>query len=192
VAEFDFVVSFLNLGVEHILGGTDHVLFVLALLLAVDSVKDAFRLTLTFTIAHSLTLLLAGPGLLTLTSAVVEPVIAFSISFVAITTVFFRRNRLVGTSATRIGVVFFFGLFHGLGFAGILRDMRVSDDQLISSLLAFNVGIELGQLAIVTLVLPALYVLRHTEWYGIVLKTSAVGIGLTGVVWGTLRIAGAA
>lgn len=100
----DGVTDFLELGIRHILSGPDHVLFVVSLLLAFGSLKELAHLTLTFTAAHSVTLLLAGTGVLTLSSAIVEPFIAFSIAFVAVVTVFFPSWGL-HISAGNLGAV---------------------------------------------------------------------------------------
>lgn len=184
----EYVTNYLELGIRHILSGPDHVLFVVSLLLAFDTGRELLRLTLTFTLAHSVTLILAGSGVLTLTSGIVEPVIALSISFVAISTVFFSDSRLVGTPGVKQGAVFVFGLFHGLGFAGLLMDEQVPTDGLVPSLLSFNIGIEIGQLFIVAFALPIIYVLRRAEWYDAFIKGCAAAIGVAGIIWGVQRI----
>ena len=186
----DGVADFLGLGVRHILSGPDHILFVLSLLLAFVSLREVLRLTLTFTVAHSVTLLLAGAGLLTLSSDIVEPIIAFSISFMAIAPVFFSDRPFLGTGAAKIGVVFFFGLFHGLGFAGALEETEVPRHEFVADLLAFDVGVEVGQLFILALAVPLIYAIRKFKWYKHAMQGTAVAIGTTGVLWGVQRIAG--
>lgn len=185
---WDNSLDFFALGVTHILSGPDHILFVLSLLLAVVSLKGILQLTGTFTVAHSITLLLAGAGILTLPSHVVEPIIAFSISYVALRHVFLSswlpHTNIRGTAAT----VFFFGLFHGLGFAGLLKEIRLPADRFLSSLISFNLGIELGQILIVASVLPFLLYFRNHSWYTRAVNIVALLIATTGIIWGIQRI----
>ena len=108
----DNTLDFLRIGIQHILSGLDHILFVLAILLVFVSLRFTLKLTATFTLAHSITIILAGLGLLTLSSRIVEPFIALSIAYVAIMTVFFKKNTFIGGTKSKIGAIFFFGLFH--------------------------------------------------------------------------------
>ena len=116
--------DFVRLGVHHILSGPDHILFVLSLLLVYLGLKEILKLTVTFTVAHSITLLLAGAGIIRLSPHVTEPLIALSIVYVAIATVFFGKSELVGGEKGKLASVFIFGLFHGLGFAGLLTEIH--------------------------------------------------------------------
>lgn len=174
--------DFIKLGVTHILSGPDHILFVLSFLLVFLGIKEVLKYTGTFTVAHSITLILAGTGLLTLSSRIVEPVIAFSIAAVAISSVFLRKEFL-GTTRAKLGIIFFFGLFHGLGFAGLLKEIQIPPDKFVTSLLSFNIGIELGQLIIVALALPFIYLLRHKSWYPIAVKVAAGIIAGIALFW---------
>lgn len=185
---FDNAFDFLKLGVQHILSGPDHILFVLSLLLVFAGIKNILKFTGTFTIAHSITLILAGSGLLTLSSRIVEPMIALSIAAVAITTVFLSRYKNVGDIKTKLGIIFFFGLFHGLGFAGLLREIQVPPDKFLSSLFSFNIGIEIGQLIIVSLALPFIYFARNKPWYPKVVKVAAAVIASIALFWMVQRI----
>lgn len=180
--------DFVRLGIIHILEGTDHVLFVLSLLLVYSSFARETLLLTVFTIAHSISLIVAGSGTLTLSSRVVEPVVALSITYMAITSVFFRHIKAFGGHANKASTVFLFGLFHGLGFAGLLKDIQVPDDRFVSSLLSFNVGIELGQFAIVAAALPFIYIFKDKPWYSTVTKIIAVIIATIGLIWGFQRI----
>jgi hydrogenase/urease accessory protein HupE len=186
----DNTMDFIKLGFKHILGGYDHILFVLSLLLVFAGLRTVLKYTLTFTIAHSITLILAGSGLLTLSSNIVEPIIALSIAVLAISTVFFRKSKILKNPNAKLGIIFFFGLFHGLGFAGLLRDIQIPDDKFISSLLSFNIGIELGQLFIVALALPIIYILRKKSWYDNFIKVAAVIISILALYWMFERILG--
>lgn len=182
--------DFFTIGLRHILSGPDHILFVLSLLLVFLSWKDILKLTTTFTIAHSITLILAGTGLLIISPKIVEPMIALSIAYVAITTVFFPETNWMGDRRGKILAVFFFGLFHGLGFAGLLREIQIPPDKFISSLFAFNVGIEGGQLIIVCCAAPFLFIGRKKHWYPFAIKISAIVIAGIALYWFVERVLG--
>ncbi|WP_269585073.1 HupE/UreJ family protein [Roseibium sp. Sym1] len=147
--------SYTGLGITHILEGLDHLLFVFALLLLVRGRARLFWAITAFTAAHSLTLAAATLGILTLPSPPVEAVIALSIVFLAyeLTLPPGRRDR-VTENAPWI-VTFGFGLVHGLGFAGALREIGLPEGDIPLALLAFNFGVELGQILFVMLVLAA-------------------------------------
>ncbi len=141
----DTAMLYLKIGVQHILpGGTDHILFVLALFLASERMRSLIIQISAFTVAHTATLGLAAAGVIEPPASIVEPLIALSIAFVAIENLFFRD-----ISKWRPLVVFGFGLFHGLGFAGFIRDVGLPPGQFWSSLIGFNLGVEFGQLAVV-------------------------------------------
>ena len=187
---FDNAYDFLKLGMHHILSGPDHVLFVLSLLLVFTGIGSILKFTGTFTIAHSITLILAGSGLLTLSSDIVEPIIALSIAVVAISTVFFKDNKYLGDIRTKLGIVFFFGLFHGLGFAGLLQEIQVPEDKFLFSLISFNIGVELGQLLIVLIPLPFIYFFRNKKYYQHSIKVIAASIATVALYWMVQRIIG--
>jgi len=184
----DNVWNFLQLGVKHILSGPDHIFFVLSLLLVFSVWKDILRLTASFTVAHSITLVLAGSNLLRISSKIVEPMIALSIAYMALSTVFLRGTRFERFTKKKWITVFFFGLFHGLGFAGLLQELSIPSDKFISSLFSFNVGIEVGQLIIVASAFPLLYWLRPKVWYERVIRGAALIIGAAGIFWFIQRI----
>ena len=147
------IFRFLMLGIEHILTGYDHLAFLLALLLAGGSLRQNARIITSFTVAHSLTLALATLGLVNVSPAVVEPLIAVSIVFVGLENLFKRRL------AARWLVTFGFGLIHGLGFAATLRELGIGalGARVAIPLLSFNLGVELAQIAIAALVLPLVW-----------------------------------
>lgn len=150
--------GFFLLGIEHILTGYDHLLFLFALLLVCDSLVAAAKIITCFTLAHSLTLALATFDVVQMPSTVIEPLIAASIIYVGV------ENIVAGQKVRwRYALTFAFGLIHGLGFAGILRELGVgsSGAAVAGPLLTFNLGVELGQLAVAALVLPLLLWLRH-------------------------------
>lgn len=162
--------SFVALGVEHILGGIDHVLFVAALLLGARSLMSVVKVATAFTVAHSVTLALAAIGWVNVPPDIVEPLIALSIAYVA------AENIIGGESRHRILVVFGFGLLHGLGFASAMSFTDEISWRLLSSLLTFNIGIELGQGLIILLVFPLLLLIRRLKW------SRFAHVGVTGVI----------
>ncbi|MGE0716931.1 MAG: HupE/UreJ family protein [Alphaproteobacteria bacterium] len=151
--------AFLELGIEHILLGFDHVLFVVALLLGGGGLLTLLGVVTAFTVAHSITLGLSVLGVVTLPPEIVEPVIALSIAYVAAENIM-RGRRL----SRRWTVAFLFGLVHGFGFAGILAELELPRAGLALSLVSFNLGVEIGQAAIVALLLPLLLWLRRFSW----------------------------
>jgi hypothetical protein len=138
---------YLTLGVTHILPwGLDHVLFVLGLALLSPRLGPLLAQVTAFTAAHTLTLALSSYGVVRLPPQVVEPLIALSIVYVGVENVVSPKLR-----ASRVALVFAFGLLHGLGFAGVLGEIGLPEGQRVTALLAFNVGVELGQLAVIAL-----------------------------------------
>jgi hydrogenase/urease accessory protein HupE len=149
---------FLMLGVEHILTGYDHLLFLFGLLIVCRDMRSILTVITCFTIAHSITLALAAFGIVQLPARIVEPLIAASIAYVGI------ENLLRGESAKRRWLITFcFGLVHGLGFAGALKESGVGSGQfgIILPLVGFNLGVEIGQLSVAAVVLPILWQLRN-------------------------------
>jgi hydrogenase/urease accessory protein HupE len=145
--------SYLVLGVEHILGGIDHLLFVLALLLIVRGGARIFATITAFTIAHSITLVAATLGWVHVPGPPVEATIALSILFVAAEVVHGLRGKEGLTARAPWIVAFSFGLLHGFGFAGALAEVGLPQKAIPVALLTFNIGVELGQLMFVAFVL---------------------------------------
>ncbi|MCC6234592.1 MAG: HupE/UreJ family protein [Verrucomicrobiales bacterium] len=182
-------------GIHHIWIGLDHILFLLALLIPAvirrapatgASQPDGFRAVLmrvvaivtAFTLAHSITLVLATLNLVQLPSRLVETVIAASVAVVALNNLFpLLRDH-------RAGMAFAFGLIHGFGFASVLQDLQLPAQALVSSLVGFNLGVELGQLAIVAVFLPVAYALRTTRTYRhVVLQFGSCAILALAMAW---------
>ncbi|BAV34862.1 membrane protein [Sulfuricaulis limicola] len=176
------------LGFTHILPkGLDHILFVLGLFLLSTRWKPLLVQVTAFTLAHTLTLGLSIYGIVSLSPAIVEPLIAASIAYVAI-------ENLVTSELKpwRAFVVFGFGLLHGLGFAGVLHEIGLPRSEFLTALLTFNLGVELGQLTVITLAWLLIGLWWKTKsWYRarLVLPLSAL-IAATGVYWTIERIAG--
>lgn len=200
--------EFFRLGAEHLLTGIDHILFLLALIAGSRRPREVVLAATAFTLAHSVTFLLAALGAVDVPSAVVEPVIALSISVVAGWHLWrLRRGGEMAAEVdvsgplrlgldragwTRLAVVFCFGLVHGLGFAGALGIRQAWSWTLLWSLLVFNVGIEAVQLGIIALVFPALVLLRRRAPRAGLWTTGAIaaGVALMGLVWFVQRVSG--
>lgn len=167
--------QYLRLGVEHIFTGYDHVAFVVTLLVlaaalrARDALRHVLSVVTSFTVAHSLTLVSAALGWVVAPARVVEPVIALSILYVAAS----NLRRDAPPPRSRAVTTFAFGLVHGLGFADVLRELGLPARATVPSLLAFNVGVELGQLAVVVALLPLLHAMSARRSFGAQLAWSA-------------------
>ena len=173
---------FLVLGVEHIFLGYDHILFLLALILVGSRLGTLVKIVTAFTVAHSVTLVLAALEWVSLPPRLVESGIALSIVYVAAENFWLRRpdHRWILT--------FFFGFIHGFGFANVLRDLGLPSRGLVASLLAFNAGVEVGQVAIVVLLFPLiLWSARRPGHVRIVQGLSAL-ILLFGIGWLVERV----
>lgn len=188
---FETAYTYFALGVEHILLGIDHLLFVLALLLLVRDVWMLVKVITAFTVAHSITLALAALGWAQIPQAPVEAVIALSIMFVAAE---IARQTGPETDFTRRApwlVAFAFGLLHGLGFGGALKEIGLPQSDVPLALLTFNLGVEAGQLLFVFAVLGAGALVRRVfvlerPW----LRTAlGYGIGSLAAVWFVERVA---
>ena len=178
-------ISFLRQGFVHVVPlGVDHILFVIGLFLLSRKWKPLLYQVSVFTIAHTLTLALATLGLVSLPSDVVEPIIAASIAFVALENIFVAKYR-----PYRLGVVFVFGLIHGLGFAGALSEFNLDPGSLFAGLLGFNLGVEFGQFAIIGLALILTLRIKEPVTYRkrIVIPGSVL-IALIGAYWTIERI----
>lgn len=176
---------FLALGFQHIVPeGLDHVLFVVGLTLLGARLAPLLIQVTAFTLAHTVTLALSTYGLVQLSPRVVEPLIALSIAYVAVENVV--RPRL---SALRVALVFAFGLLHGLGFAGVLAELGLPERHRVLALLAFNGGVELGQLAVI---LPVFLLLRALDRGGVSRRAVAIpaslAIAFTGLYWTVARV----
>jgi hypothetical protein len=190
--------GFIESGMHHIWIGLDHILFLLALLLPSVMVRSqtgwsgapdlkfalwrVVKIVTVFTIAHSITLSVAALGVVSIGSRVVESIIAISIGIAAL-------HILVPTIKSHaVWVVLAFGLFHGFGFASVLGELAIPEEYLIWSLLGFNIGVEIGQLAIVIGLVPILFLIRDSVVYArFMLPWGAVGLLFVSLYWFTER-----
>jgi hydrogenase/urease accessory protein HupE len=187
---FEVVRTYTGLGIEHILLGVDHLLFVLALLILVRGVRRIVLTVTAFTVAHSITLVAATLGWLSLPGPPVEAVIALSIVFLAREIAMSWRGT-PGLTARRPWVVaFVFGLLHGLGFASALAEIGLPQNAIPLALLCFNLGVELGQLLFVAAVLGAAFALRNglMARHLMMQRLAAYGIGSVASFWMIERI----
>lgn len=173
--------DFFKLGVEHIVTGYDHLLFLFALLAVTHSFWPAIKIITFFTIAHSITLACAGLNLVDLPSSFVEPFIAATIIYVAVENII-RGDHPKG----RHWLTFGFGLVHGFGFAGVLRELDISSGEagILLPLLSFNLGIETGQILVASMVLPMIWWLNNrVETAEKFLKGCSFLVSLMGLYW---------
>ena len=178
--------EYFAIGVEHILGGIDHLLFLVGLILVVGRVRDVLWAVTAFTVAHSITLGLSVLGIVVPSEQYmvwVEVLIALSIAYIGFENLIWQKPR------PRWPITFVFGLVHGFGFAGALSEVGVPQDQAGAALALFNVGVEAGQLMVLAVVLPIVFRLRRMEqfWRSSVRVLSAALVAM-GLIWTGTRL----
>ncbi len=181
-------VQFVAIGFAHVIPlGWDHILFIVGMALSSLLWRRLLLLVTTFTLAHTLTLGLAMFGVVAISARIVEPLIAFSIAYVAL------ENLWLNPSIRRKSVaVFLFGLIHGLGFAAMLQSFKMRDESFLLTLIGFNVGVELAQILIVLSVVSLLLIARalHLDYRKFVVMPASIGIAVLGIWWGVERMIG--
>jgi hypothetical protein len=179
-------VRYIVSGFEHIVPkGLDHILFVLGLFFFALRLRPLLAQVTAFTLAHTVTLALASLKVVSVPAGIVEPLIAASIVYVAVENIIGGRIGVV-----RVAVVFGFGLLHGLGFASVLGDVGLQDNRFVIGLIGFNIGVELGQLAVIALAFVALgWPFGRKAWYRsrVAIPASAL-IALVGAWWTVERV----
>lgn len=183
--------SYFVLGVEHILAGYDHLLFVIALVLLLGRLGPVVKAATAFTVAHSLTLIGSTLGLVGLAQAPVEALVALSIVFLAVEIAKQRPGNPSLTERLPWLVAFLFGLLHGFGFAGALREIGLPESDVPTALLTFNLGVEAGQLAIVAAVIAIIALTRRILPQALRPATlsATYAIGITASFWFIERLA---
>jgi hypothetical protein len=169
--------TFLWLGVEHIFTGYDHLAFLVGLLIATGSFTSLVKIVTSFTVAHSITLALATFDAVVMPTRLTESLIALSIAYVA------AENLLRSQAIERYRITFLFGLVHGFGFSTILREMQLPRRNLALSLFSFNAGVEIGQLAFVAVVFPAMLYLASSAWQTAVRSAVSLSVVCLSVYW---------
>ncbi len=182
----EIIQGYLFLGFTHILpDGIDHILFVLGMFLLTAKLRDVLAQVTAFTIAHSITLGLTMYGAVSVSPRVVEPAIALSIAYIAIENVMTSHLK-----PWRVAIVFCFGLLHGMGFAGVLKELGLPRSEFLPALVSFNVGVEAGQLTVIaTAFVLVAYWWQHKPWYRqrFVVPASMI-IGAIGLFWTVQRV----
>lgn len=195
-ARLDVARQYLRLGVQHILGGADHLLFLLALVLYVRHLRSVLWTETAFTLSHSLSFSATALGWIHVSAAAAEACIALSLVLVALeigaTTQAQRRahapvQRRAGAQGPAIALVF--GLVHGLGFAGALGEIGIPDREVAAALVAFGVGVEVGQLAFLLVVFPAVAVSSRLGQFPRLAVAGSYAVGVTGCYWFFQRLA---
>ena len=176
--------SFTFLGIEHILIGFDHLLFVLALLFLIKRKKLIWAIS-AFTVAHSITLTASTFSLIKLPIALVEALIAFSVVLLAVEMIKTKDKQI---TKNYIQMAFLFGLLHGFGFASVLSELGVPGNNITLALLAFNVGVEIGQLVFVTVILSSLYLFFRHKSIALISKKLSYPIGGLAAFWFIERV----
>ena len=169
--------SFVGLGIEHILTGYDHILFLISLLMLGGGLKYLLKVVTAFTLSHSITLSLAALNIFTLPSRWVECAIALSIAYIA------TENLWRKESTGRWKLAFGFGLIHGLGFASALQELDLPQSNLAISLASFNLGVEIGQVSIVLVIYLLLSYLRKLPWDLAIRRSISIGVIIMSLVW---------
>ena len=176
--------AFFKMGIEHILTGYDHLVFLFGLVLLRARLKELLAVVTAFTIAHSITLAIATLGIFTPSPRFVEPAIALSIAYVGI------ENFFVKDASKRWRITFPFGLIHGFGFAAALQQINLPRAEVPVALVTFNLGVEAGQLFAMSIILPMVILIRQKDWFdprGVRVLSGAVA--LAGGIWFVMRVA---
>lgn len=188
---WDVAYTYLVLGVDHIMSGFDHLLFILALIILIHDLRRLIKTVTAFTVAHSITLAGAALGYFSLPQKPVEAAIALSIAFVGSEILKSEPKQLRLSEKYPWAVAFTFGLLHGFGFAGALKEIGLPQSDVPMALLTFNLGVEVGQLmfigAVLTLLAAARRVLRIMPY--LARSAAAYAIGLTATFWLIARLA---
>ncbi len=174
---------FLKLGVEHIFTGYDHLAFLVGLIVLGGPLSALVGVVSSFTVAHSLTLILATLDIVVLPTPFVETAIALSICYIALENMFVREIKY------RWVITFFFGLIHGFGFSNILRQMELPRSGLFTSLLSFNLGVEIGQILIILVIFPLILYVSRKSWHPLAITLTSSIILALGGFWFVERIA---
>lgn len=184
-SRLDVAWNYLVIGFTHIVPkGMDHILFVLGIYLFSPMLRPVLWQVTAFTVAHTITLGMSSLGIVSVPANIVEPIIALSIVYVGVENVFAQQLK-----PWRVLLVFCFGLLHGLGFAGVLSEIGIPNDEFFTALISFNVGVEGGQLAVILIAVLLIGSFRKRDWYRqrITIPLS-LAIALTGLYWTIERV----
>ena len=177
--------SYLNLGISHLFDGLDHILFIFGLLFCITGLFNIIKTITAFTIAHSITLGLTVFEIIKLPQGTVEALIALTIVYLAT-----EITRNEGKLKSPWLMAFCFGLLHGLGFASALIDIGISNNNIFFSLLFFNIGIELAQIALIPIPLILIYLANKINYLDNLKMIASISIGSLGFYWFIDRVIG--
>ena len=172
-----YPIAYFNLGFDHLLKGIDHIVFLICLIFLVYGFLNLIKVVTAFTIAHSITLSLSFLGIVAISQSVIEALIALTIIFVALDAADSKDKQFPWYYA------FGFGLLHGFGFSGALSEIGINNNELALSLLFFNVGIEIAQLAIIPIPFLIIFFFRNSKVFQNIKYLTAIIIGGIGVYW---------
>ena len=180
VSAWKMISTYMVSGFEHILPrGLDHILFIIGIFLLSLRMSPLLWQVTMFTVAHTITLGLAMAGYINLPDNIVEPLIALSIAYIGFENIWHKSLH-----KSRLALVFGFGLLHGMGFASVLKEFGMPEEDFLAALISFNVGVELGQLTIILLSFMVVGWLRHREYYRYaVIIPGSLAITITGLYW---------
>lgn len=179
---FITVISFLRIGILHILSGYDHILFLIGLLLITNTFRQLLKIVTAFTIAHSLTLSLAALNIALLPVNITESLIALSIAYIAFENIYVL-SLSHHESRKRWIITFLFGLIHGFGFSTLIREIQIPTNDLLTALISFNLGVEIGQIILIACFFPILlYLKKLPNWRSVLLGISSL-LGNIGLIW---------
>jgi hydrogenase/urease accessory protein HupE len=171
-------------GFHHIIPlGLDHICFILGLFLLQPKARPLLLQTTAFTLAHSITLSLVVLGVFSAPSHIVEPLIAISIAYVGIENLWVKELK-----PRRVGLVFALGLLHGMGFASVMQELDLPEGQVIKPLVGFNLGVEMGQIAVLALAFGVSFWFIRNEKFKLIRKVASAMIGLVGLYWTYERV----
>lgn len=182
----EVIYTYVVIGFSHIVPkGLDHILFILGIYLLSVHIRPLLWQVTMFTVAHTITLGLSMNGVISLPANIVEPLIALSIAYVGIENIFARVMH-----RSRLFLVFGFGMLHGLGFASVLADFGMPDEDFVTALISFNIGVELGQLAVITAAFVAVGLFfRSKHWYRkMIVVPGSAAIAVVGLIWTLERL----
>lgn len=186
VSKMQRLTQFMAIGFDHVIPlGFDHILFIIGLALSSLLWRKLLLLVTTFTLAHTLTLALAMLNMVEISPRIIEPLIAFSIAYVAVENLFFNQSI-----KRKSIIVFLFGLIHGLGFASMLKSFEMNADNFLTTLVGFNVGVESAQVVIVLSIVAVLLVLRTLKlnYRKLAVVPISLIIATIGIYWSIVRI----
>jgi hydrogenase/urease accessory protein HupE len=179
---------YLVIGIQHVLEGLDHILFILSIALLSSRIKNLLILTTIFTVSHSITIFLAGFEIVKISAKIIEPIIALSIVYTFFTFLFYKYIKVFQNYNYHIITIFIFGLFHGLGFSSAFSSLNIDYNNYILALFSLNLGVEIGQILILIFAYPLFWMIKNQKNGHIVLQLFAILCIIRASIWFFERI----